>query len=346
MNTKPNNSKERIIILILSILIIIALAIIGFIAIYNSKEARLKRQLSLGDKYLGELEYEDALLEYQIAVAIDPKSADAYIGAANAYIGLKAYDLANEVLERGIQNAGSMDELLKMQEQVREQIALLEEALHADAISAQEEENGESDIPSIEEEQDEEETEETETEEGDQFADDYRELYANFLRENKTSERGFPNHFELINIDDDNIPELAMTDGSDHPTGVHIYKIINGEIVELGEYGWFGTIEYIDHGNMIHVDTYYFGDYYDAYFSINDKEMECKASLEHIEPDAEFGVEETYNIDEQNVSKQAYDKLKNEMSGNYEGCRYDDINGTRTMHDITEDTIERYVKQF
>lgn len=355
MNKKTVQTKEKISIILLSIAILMVIAVIGIIAIYNCKDARLKRQLSLGDKYLDEFKYEDALLEYQIAMAIDPKAADAYVGTANAYIGLNAYDLADEVLEKGIQNARAKDELLKMQEQVREQLAVLEEALKNEDIAAQKEENNDSNVTSVEaEEQGEDVPEEDEVEGEERFSDEYRELYAAFLRENKDSERGLPNRFELIYVDNDSIPELAMTDCSDHPTGVNLYKIIEGKLVEIGTLGSFGAMEYIDHGNKLHTATVYSGDFFDVFFSIENNELVTTTSMDYVGPDNVFGIDEVCRIGEKEVSKQTYDSTKEEMmSGNYKGCLYEEmedmegeVTGKQTMHDINDANIEQYVMQF
>lgn len=355
MNRQTIQTKEKISIILLSIAILVAIAVIGIIAIYNSKDARLKRQLSLGDKYLDGLEYEDALLEYQIALAIDPKAVDAYVGAATAYIGMDAYDLADEMLEQGIQNVGAIDEFLKMREQVHEQLAFLEAKSHAEDLGAQKEEKSESSSQSAEEvEQDEEELEKDEPSKEEQFSDDYRELYAAFLRANKNSERGLTNRFELIYIDEDYIPEVAMTDGADHPTGVNIYKFIEGELVEIGTLGAFGSMEYIDHGNKLHTATVYSGDFFDVFSSIENNELVTTTNMDYVGPDNVFGIDEVYRLDDKEVSKQMYNSTKEElMSGNYVGCLYEEmedmegeVTGKQTMHDINDANIEQYVMNF
>ncbi len=73
-----------------------AIAIIAFlcgIAMYLSSDVqRLQRQLELGQKYLTELDYEQAAIAFEKAMAIDAKNVEAYIGLSKAYEGMDAYE--------------------------------------------------------------------------------------------------------------------------------------------------------------------------------------------------------------------------------------------------------------
>lgn len=70
---------------------------------------RVSRLCDLGDRYLSELDYEQAAASYHAAIEIDPKAEDAYIGLADAYIGMEDYESAIESLEQGIEETGSKD---------------------------------------------------------------------------------------------------------------------------------------------------------------------------------------------------------------------------------------------
>ena len=58
--------------------------------------------LSLGEKYLLELDYEQALVQFLKVIEIDPMNPRGYTGAAEAYMGLGQPDEAVAVLERGL----------------------------------------------------------------------------------------------------------------------------------------------------------------------------------------------------------------------------------------------------
>lgn len=75
----------------------------------------------LGMIYLSEQSYEQAVMEFSDAIRIDPLDADAYLGAAQAYIAIGDTERAAEILEKGIGATG--DVRLK---------SILEELLGAD----------------------------------------------------------------------------------------------------------------------------------------------------------------------------------------------------------------------
>lgn len=92
------------------ILVILLAVIIGF-SIYNTPANSFSRQFDLGQRYLEELNYEQAVVAFNKAIEIDPRSADAYLGLADAYIGLGDEEAAYEALEVGYEATG--DERIK-----------------------------------------------------------------------------------------------------------------------------------------------------------------------------------------------------------------------------------------
>jgi tetratricopeptide (TPR) repeat protein len=124
---KSNGRKWGIIGGVALILIVL---IIGFI-IYNSPSKRLSRQLDLGNRYLEEQNYEQAIVEFDKAIAIDPMSVDAYLGKVQAYESMGDEEKAIEVLQTGYEITGDLrlkdyiDKLSigsKEETQVREEI--------------------------------------------------------------------------------------------------------------------------------------------------------------------------------------------------------------------------------
>ena len=65
--------------------VIVVIAALVSIAIYNLPANRRDRQLALAEKYMSELNYEAAILAYKAAIEIDPKNVEAYHGAVEAY---------------------------------------------------------------------------------------------------------------------------------------------------------------------------------------------------------------------------------------------------------------------
>lgn len=97
LKTAKNNRK--LIPVIAGIVVLIAL--ITGVSMYNTPVKRMHRHLDLANKYLEEMNYEQAVVEFDKAVAIEPMNADAYLGKAQAYVGLDNYDMAIETLEEG-----------------------------------------------------------------------------------------------------------------------------------------------------------------------------------------------------------------------------------------------------
>ena len=60
-------------------------------------------QLQLGEKYLLELKYEKAIAAFAKVIAIEPRTEQAYLGIADAYIGMEQWDMAQKALEQGLE---------------------------------------------------------------------------------------------------------------------------------------------------------------------------------------------------------------------------------------------------
>lgn len=93
--------------MIFAVFTVILLALIAGIGIYNTPANRLARQIDLGRKYLEKENYEQAVIEFDKAIAIDPMSVDAYLGKADAYIAMGDVNMALQTLEEGYSRTGS-----------------------------------------------------------------------------------------------------------------------------------------------------------------------------------------------------------------------------------------------
>ncbi len=100
-----NNKKTKSKAVLISAVAVIAIALIVVLAIVVPKSAeasKVTEQLNLGDKYLSELNYEQAAVAYQTVIEIDPKNVDAYLALVEIYVAQKEYDKAIEVLEDAV----------------------------------------------------------------------------------------------------------------------------------------------------------------------------------------------------------------------------------------------------
>ena len=89
--------------LLIYILVAIAVVIMGTLAMLNArhadKPASAQEHIDLGRIYLSELSYEKAVLQFTDAIEIEPLTADAYLGLAEAYEGMGDTAKAVEILE-------------------------------------------------------------------------------------------------------------------------------------------------------------------------------------------------------------------------------------------------------
>ena len=103
-----------------AIMVISLIIFVTGILVFGNPQQKYEHQLSLGKKYLNELDYEKAIAAYRAAIEIDPKNPDAYKALAELYVEMEEPEEALAVLQEGID--ATEDEILeKMYEQVEEQ---------------------------------------------------------------------------------------------------------------------------------------------------------------------------------------------------------------------------------
>lgn len=109
ISKKKKNNKIGVVVVIAIILAIIVAAIFIVMTFVSSgQNEQLQEQLDLGKKYLNELNYEQAIVSYEMAIEIDPMSVDAYLGLASVYEEQGEYEKAISVLEEGYDATGNL----------------------------------------------------------------------------------------------------------------------------------------------------------------------------------------------------------------------------------------------
>jgi|GEM_PF-1876974 len=109
-------SKKTIFAIIGAILLIGGIACTLILLTPKSERPLTPQELlSLGNKYLSELDYENAVVAFTKLIEIEPRNPQGYIGLAGAYIGLGDIDRAIEILEQGLEATGD-DEIRRMLE--------------------------------------------------------------------------------------------------------------------------------------------------------------------------------------------------------------------------------------
>ena len=120
---------KKVLIFIISILVILLLVVNLFLYMYmNNSSRRAKEQLNLGQQYLLNMEYEEAIAAYEIAIELEPKCTEAYLGMAQAYMAMGETEKAIRILKRGYRETED-DEIKALlneleEEQNREEVDL------------------------------------------------------------------------------------------------------------------------------------------------------------------------------------------------------------------------------
>jgi tetratricopeptide (TPR) repeat protein len=105
-----------------AVISIIALLLIAATLTSCSKPAQpltAAELLELGEKYLLELDYEQAIVHFSKLIEIEPKNPRGYAGAAEAYIGLGQTDRAIAILDQGLAQLSGNAEIQAMFDELR-----------------------------------------------------------------------------------------------------------------------------------------------------------------------------------------------------------------------------------
>ncbi len=100
---------KRTVSFLLTALLLLSLAACG-------GKGTWQEQYDLGMRYLNEGNYQEAVIAFETAIKIDPKRPEAYLGAAEAYVGLGDYVSARKILEDGLKNTEDQEIRKKLDE--------------------------------------------------------------------------------------------------------------------------------------------------------------------------------------------------------------------------------------
>ncbi len=121
LNVKSGNKlNKKMVGIAVAIIAMVTIVAIVLIAPASARAKEVQEKLSLGDKYLSELNYEQAEAMYLAILEIDPKCEDAYIGLADVYIATGEYEKAEEILKKAEEQLGGETENIR---QKREELA-------------------------------------------------------------------------------------------------------------------------------------------------------------------------------------------------------------------------------
>ena len=144
---KKKSNKKQLTIALIIIVCISALVICFMYKSLWSASAKVEKKLSIGEQFLADLDYDEALECYLEAIKIDKKCVDAYLGASEAYMAMGRMDEALEVLKIGYnetQNAKIQEQIsiIDANEDKRQSIEIAENGESNSATSIDQEQAG------------------------------------------------------------------------------------------------------------------------------------------------------------------------------------------------------------
>ena len=142
--------------------------------------------------------------------------------------------------------------------------------------------------------------------------------------------------FCLCYIDGDDIPELVVSTGDFHAAGCYVFTFSNGKAVNLGPFGSFGVIQYIEKSGVIIDNLGNNGYFNETYYKLENGMIESLLDFEIETIDSE-----KYYIDGSEITKAQYDSLVSKVT-----------NGAKTVSSpeyekcfaVTEESIEKNLK--
>ena len=99
--------KNRVIILLISLFSLIAIVSCGQAPSEKTETLGWQEQYDLGMRYLAEGNYSEAIIAFTVAIEIDPKQVEGYLGLSNAYSASGEIEKAIEVLRTGYEATGA-----------------------------------------------------------------------------------------------------------------------------------------------------------------------------------------------------------------------------------------------
>ena len=100
-------TKRKVILVVIIGLSLLLILLVGGLSWYGYDSTSYSRHIARADKYLSVGDYNNAILEYQIAINSKPKNEEAYLKLADTYASMGQTTMAESVLNSGFQRTGS-----------------------------------------------------------------------------------------------------------------------------------------------------------------------------------------------------------------------------------------------
>lgn len=136
---------------------------------------------------------------------------------------------------------------------------------------------------------------------GAELTEDYALAYYGFLKEYAEDCTG-PNaekaRFSLAYIDDNEVPELLLMEDDCHAAGVKVYTYVQGVVKEIGGFGSFGRMQYVEREGMIFDHYMGQGEKNSNFFKLEDGEVKLINALYSCSNHSDVFIIDGNSVDE------------------------------------------------
>ena len=137
----------------------------------------------------------------------------------------------------------------------------------------------------------------------------YAQAYLEFLTEyaqNSKDGKGQRARFSLAFVDDNDIPELLLMEDDCHAEGVKVFTYYQDQVVELGAFGSFGLMQYVERAGLIFSHYMGHGESDNEFFEIKEGQAVLICNM-HSTPYRKNGIDTSlYEIDGVAVNEKTY----------------------------------------
>lgn len=133
----------------------------------------------------------------------------------------------------------------------------------------------------------------------------YLEFLEEYAQDSEYVETGLA-RFSLAYIDDDAVPELLLIENHCHAAGVRVFTFYQDTVVELGEFGSFGRMQYMERGGVIFSHFMGQGEANTDFYRVEEGRAELICNM-HLSPPLSCNeFTEEYEIDGISVDEETY----------------------------------------
>ena len=137
------------------------------------------------------------------------------------------------------------------------------------------------------------------------YARAYLEFLTEYTQDSKDG-KGQGARFSLVFVDDNDIPELLLMEDDCHAKGVKVFTYYQDQVVELGAFGSFGLMQYVERAGLIFSHYMGHGESDNDFFEIKEGQAVLICNM-HSTPHRKNGIDTSlYEIDGVAVNEKTY----------------------------------------